>query len=140
PRRPPPSSAGGSPSHALAPPPTRQDSRVADDAEQGPDAVPPADLLPLRVRAPRVRDADLVDPPPAPGHLGGDLGFETEPVLSEVEALEHLTPESLEAGLHVRQVEVGEDVRRGREEPVSDGVPEIQDTTGTADVEPRPVD
>src|SRR5262245_32859931 len=125
-----PCSSGGALADAIP------DRGVAHDAVQGPDAVPPADLLALVVRAPAVGDADLVNAPPAGGDLGGDLGLEPEAVLLDVDGLDDLAPEDLEAGLHVGEVQVGEHVRGQREEPVAEGVPEVEDTVRPSGLEP----
>src|SRR5262249_27914114 len=90
-----------------APRPPRQSARVsvevaeAEDAPEGDEGVPEADLLPLLVGAPGVGDGHLVDAPagPVPGHLGGDLGLEAEAVGLERKALEDLFAEDLVAGL-----------------------------------------
>src|SRR5262245_14255775 len=89
------------------------------DAVDGPHAIAPADLLALGVGAAVVADPQLVDPPVAPGHLGGDLGLEPEPVLLDDHRLDHLAPEGLVAGLHVGEVQVGEHVGQRGEEPVA---------------------
>ncbi len=60
---------------------------VADDADRGPHAVAPADLLALGVGAPAVGDADLVDPPPAAGDLGRQLRLDPEAVLAQRDAV-----------------------------------------------------
>src|SRR5687768_17323932 len=88
---------------------------VADDAIEGFEAVLDADLLALFVTSAAVGDADLVDPQPAVGDLGGDLRLEAESILLQLDALDHLPPEQLEAGLHVGEVEVGEGVAQRRE-------------------------
>src|SRR4029453_15645536 len=49
---------------------------------------PPPHLSPLGVCAPFVAAAHLVDPPVAPGHLGGDLGLEAEAVLLDHDRLD----------------------------------------------------
>src|ERR1700730_15127927 len=105
---------------------------VADDAVERPDAIAPADLLALGVVATVVGDAHLVDPPAGPGHFGGDLGLEAKAVLLELDRLDDLATEGLVAGLHVGEVQVGEHVRRQREEAVADRMPEIQHSMGAA--------
>src|SRR5688572_7767987 len=96
---------------------------VLHDAPQRPDAVPPSDLLPLLVRPARVGDADLEDPALQARELGGDLRLEAEPVLADGDLLQDLAAEHLVAGLHVREVEVGEHVGEQREEAVPHRVP-----------------
>src|SRR5262245_42763804 len=94
---------------------------------QAPDrrhAVLPVDLLALSVVAAVVGDRDLVDPPPAAGHLHGELRLEPEPVRPEDEAVEHLPPEDLVAGLHVGQVDVRQHVAQEGQKPVAGIMPE----------------
>src|SRR5262249_54491046 len=69
--------------------------RVRHDAVERPDTVAPPDLLAFVVRATRVRDPDLVDPPAPARRLGRDLGLEAETVLLDHDALDDLAPERL---------------------------------------------
>src|SRR5690349_18526428 len=68
---------------------------VLDDAVEGTEAVPHADLLALGVRPPVVRDADLEDAHVHLGHLGGDLRLEAEAVLLDGDGLDDLAAEGL---------------------------------------------
>ena len=137
-RTPPARCCGRARGRALAQAPPRR--RVPHDAVDRADAVLPPDLLALGVRAARVRDADLVDPPARGRDLRGDLGLEPEAVLLDLDRLDHLTPERLVTGLHVGEVQVGEHVRRGGEQPVADRVPVVEDAVRATGEEPRPVD
>src|SRR5262249_18297428 len=85
---------------------------VADDAPQGLETVPPADLLPLLIRAAGVADRMLVDAQTPPRNLGGDFRFEPESVLLQrwQDFFDHFAAENLVAGLHVGQVEIRETV------------------------------
>ncbi len=74
-----------------------------------------------------VGDGDFIDADTATGDLGGNLGFEAEAVFLDGDALDDLASKSFVAGLHVREVEVGEHVGEKGEEAVADRVPEIED-------------
>jgi hypothetical protein len=108
---------------------------VAHDAVHRSHAVPPADLLALGVGASVVGDPDLVDPPPAGGDLGRHLRFEAEAVLFDLDRLDDLAAEGLVTGLHVGEVQVGEDVGDGGQELVADRVPVVEDSVGPVVVE-----
>src|SRR4051812_2706513 len=96
------------------------------------DAVPPRDLLALGVAATVVGDADLVDRPPCPRDLHGELRLEAEPVRRERDLVEDLAAEDLVAGLHVREVQVGDHVRERGQHLVAGVVPEVDDAVRTA--------
>src|SRR5659263_449461 len=82
-----------------SPRPSRGSSEqvVFEDAEDGPYAVLPVDLLPLGVRPAAVGNPHLVDPASQFRHLGGDLRFEPEPVLFDPDLRQYLPPEHLVA-------------------------------------------
>src|SRR5579862_926621 len=86
------------------------DLRISDDAARCIESVLPPDLLAVGVGAPVVIDPDLVDAPRAPRELGGHLGLEAETVLAQRKSLDHFAAEDLVTGLHVGQVQVGEEV------------------------------
>src|SRR5262249_4532546 len=109
---------------------------VADDAEERLKSVFQTDLLALFVGAPRVADRDFVDPPgwvAMPGDLGGHLRLKAEAVRFELQVGQHLAAEDLVAGLHVREIEVGEHVRQRGQGLVGHVVPEIQHAMALAD-------
>ena len=65
-------------------------SGLIHDAEpyQCPDsrkAIPPGDLLALRIVTTSVVDRYLIDPVASLQHLGGDLGLKIKPVASDLE-------------------------------------------------------
>src|SRR3546814_6907471 len=68
------------------------------------------------VGAPGIGDPHLVDAQVLASQLRGHLRLEAEAVLLQVQRLDHLTAEGLVAGLHVREVEVGEGVGQRREQ------------------------
>src|SRR5581483_793610 len=68
-------------------------------------AVAPADLLSLGVRAAVVADADLVNDHVELGDFCRDLRLESEPILLDLDLLEHLAAEQLVARFHVREVD-----------------------------------
>src|SRR5207253_1043350 len=96
----------------------------AHEHADGLEAVPPRDLLPLRVGAAVVRDRQLVHAQLAFADLGGDLRLDAEVVLVEIEGAQHVAAERLVARLHVGQRRVVEDVREQRQEAVAKQVPE----------------
>src|SRR6266581_9630737 len=110
--------------------PSSVEEAVPDDAADRRDAVLPGDLLPRIVSSPVVRDRDFVDPAAEARDLRRELGLEPEPVGAEPKPLQERRAEDLVAGLHVRQVQVGEHVREHRQEPVADVMPEEEDTMG----------
>src|SRR3546814_17701792 len=74
------------------------------------------------VGAPGIGDPHLVDAQVLASQLRGHLRLEAEAVLLQVQRLDHLTAEGLVAGLHVREVEVGEGVGQRSEQAVSEVV------------------
>src|SRR5664280_1563412 len=98
---------------------------VFHDRVERTEAIPPADFFALFVGAAVIADADLVDHAVEPRHLGGDLRLESEPVFFDRDLLQHLATESLVAGLHVRDVDVGGHIGEQSEKLVADHVPEI---------------
>src|SRR5262249_283169 len=84
---------------SLLPLPGPRSQVVLKDAPQRPHPVLGRDLLPLRVRPPRVAHAHLVHAAAQLRHLGRDLRLEAEAVLLDRDPLDHLAPEDLEAHL-----------------------------------------
>jgi hypothetical protein len=68
----------------------------------------------------------LITTPPAVD-LGRDLGLDAEAILTQRDVPRHLGAEDLGAGLHVREVEVGEDAGERGEHAVADVVSEEED-------------
>src|SRR5207249_11459502 len=81
------------------------------------DAVAPRDLLAIGVGAAAVADGHFVDSAAPARDLGRELRLEAEAVGPEAQPVEHLPAEGLVAGLHIREVEVGEHVGEEGEEP-----------------------
>ena len=104
------------------------------------EAVLQADLLPLLVGPPRVADWDLEDPRLALRELDRQLGLEPEVVRDDRDRLEEVGADGLVAGLHVREVHVGHEVREEREEPVAQLVAEEERAPGGAAGEARAED
>src|SRR5690606_23247882 len=98
------------------------DEAVLDDGPERRDAVAPADLLAGGVVSTRVADRNFDDLDPHACHLRGQLGLDGEPSRADLDALEDLAAERLVAGLHVRQVEPGEQVADERQEAVAEVV------------------
>src|SRR5918993_1875845 len=99
-----------------------------DDSQNRLHPVFPGDLLPFLVAAAVISHTNLINPKPRAhlGDLGGHLGLEAEPVALDVDPVDHVLAEHLVADLHVRQVQVGEHVAHGRQEPVAHRVPEVE--------------
>src|SRR5437762_3023439 len=114
--------------------------RVLDESAERGEAVLQPDLLALRLRPPEVGDRHFEDSEPGASHLDGELGVDAEPLRFEVERRNDPPMERLVAGRHVRQVQIGEDVRDQGQEPVSDGVPEELDAPLRAAEETRTID
>jgi hypothetical protein len=104
-----------------------RESRVEEaELEQQPHRlrpVAPTDVLALGVRAAVIRDRDLIDPGARLCQARGELRFDPEPLAAEPQILEDVCPHRLVTGLHVREVQVVEDVGEPREDPVPEGVP-----------------
>src|SRR5215210_676449 len=113
---------------------------VLDDRPQGLEGVLPADLLAFAVGAAEVADGHLEDPALALGDLGRDLRLHGEVVGADGDRLDQRCPEDLVAGLHVRQVEVGEPVAERGQHPVAEAVAIVEDPAAVAGQETRAVD
>ncbi len=112
---------------------------VLQNDPQGLEGVPPADLLPLFVRAAVVGDGHLVDPESTLGGLGRDLRFKPEPLASQGKGLDDSGAEDLVARLHVSNVQVGAEVGHKRQEAVGQRMAEVQNAPGPAGKESRSV-
>ena len=98
----------------------------------------PTDLLSFRIRPSGIRDSDLVDSAVWKiGDLRRHLRLEAEAVLLQRDALDNLSTEDLVAGLHVGEIQVGEDVREECQHTIADRVPEIDDAVRVAADEAR---
>ena len=84
-------------------------------------------FLPSSYVAAVVRDRHFVDAGAHPRDLAGDLRLDPEVARLQIQTIGDVADEHLVAGLHVRQVQVGERVGQERQQPVADRVPEIQD-------------
>ena len=105
---------------------------VVDEAvtEERPDRrhrVLPADLLAFGHRAAVVADRHFVEPDVPLRQLGRQLRLDAEAIAVERRLLEDVAADRLVAGLHVRQVDVVEDVGQPGQEMVRDAVPVEQD-------------
>ncbi len=113
------------------------------EAEHGGDrlpSVPPADLLAFELGPPEIADRHLEDPETALGDLGGDLGLERKVVRAQRKRLQELGAEDLVAGLHVGQVEIGEEVAHPGEEPVDSRMAVVQHPPAVGGEKARAVD
>ena len=61
-------------------------------------------------------------------NFGSDFGIDPGPFLLDVDSADHLAPKRFVARIHVGEVQIGEDVRQGREE--SSTTPISLDFTG----------
>jgi len=109
---------------------------ILGDDPEGFERVFQADLLAFLVGAAVVADRDFVDSGLPLGELNGDLGLEAEAVGPDGNALQQGRPEGLVAGLHVGEVQVGHDVAHGRQNPVRDGMPVVEDSPLAGGEEP----
>src|SRR3989442_1028211 len=101
-----------------------------------PAGATPRALFPSRVGSPAVGDRHPPDARPRLRQPRGDLHLEAEPVGREGQAPQQVGAHQLVARLHVGEVEIGEHVGEEGEEPVADGVPEVEDAMRAA-LEPR---
>src|SRR6267378_3305577 len=111
-------------------------ARVLGDAPECPYSILPGDLLAFLVSSAGVGDANLIDPTAEASDLGDDLRLEAEAGLLDRDLLDHLPPERLVAALHVREVQIGGQVREESQEFVTDGVPEVEHTVFSTSQEP----
>src|ERR1700686_5734919 len=84
---------------------------IADNAPQSLDAVFPGNLLAFFVRAPRISNRHFVDAPLVLCDLGRNLRFESKSVRLDLNSRQNLSPENLVTRLHIRQLQVREDIR-----------------------------
>jgi len=98
------------------------------------------DLLPFLVGASPIADADLVDAEATLRDLDGNFRFETEAVFYDGDGLKDFAAKHFVASLHVAEVDVGQGVGEKSEEPVANGVPEIEDSVRAGTEEAGPVD
>ena len=106
------------------------DEIVFYDADDGADAVLPADFFSFIVAAWVVGDGGFHDAELHFGELGGDFWLEAEAVFFDGDGLDDFAAESFVAGFHVGDVEVAGHVREESEEAVAHGVPEAKDGAG----------
>ena len=88
--------------------------------------IAPSNFLALSVGAASVRNADLEDLPVAACKLCGDLRFEAKTIFFDGDGLNDLAPECLVTGLHIGEVEIGEHVRKQREQTIAERVPKVK--------------
>src|SRR5262249_20478382 len=65
-------------------------------------------------------------------HLGRDFGLEAEAIGLQGDALKDFAAKDLVTGLHIGELEIGEDIREQGEKFVGDVMPEVVDALGTA--------
>ena len=115
----------------------RIDEPELDEQPERLQTVAPADRLALGVRPPVVRDGNLVDPRAGLRQPGRHLRLDPEALAPQPELLQHVGTDRLVARLHVRQVEVVQDVREPGEQTIAKGVPVQEDAAFRARGEPR---
>src|ERR1041385_1471478 len=106
---------------------------IADDAPKSLDAIFPGDFLTFFISASRIGNGHFVDAPIPFCDFGGNFRLESEAIGPELDALEDLAAENFVARLHIGEFQVGENVRKQREEFVGDIMPEIVDALRTAE-------
>src|SRR5688572_21330488 len=80
---------------------------VFPDAPGGAHAVAPTDLLAFLVGSSEIGNTDFVDPAAGNcGDLAGHFRLEPETIFLDSDALDDLTAKDLEAGLHVREIQI----------------------------------
>src|SRR5213079_3119044 len=98
--------------------------RALDYTPQRFDAISPTDLLSFLVCAPVIRDPHFIYSQLHPRDLDRNLRLKSESVLLELDRLNHVAPEDLEARFHIGQVQVGKHIRDQREETIANRMPE----------------
>jgi hypothetical protein len=86
-------------------------------------AITPRELLALCPGPRGIVDRNLIDPVAEAQHAPGDLGFDVETIAPQAEPAHERGPHDLEAGLHVLDVAVEEDVGGGGDKAVADHEP-----------------
>src|SRR5262249_15521336 len=105
---------------------TRFPQRIFQQTVEGANTVFPPNLFSFFVRASPIADSDFVDTQAAPGHLDCDLRLKTEAVFLDRNCLNHLASKDLVAGFHVGKIDVGQAVGEQRQDPVADGMTEVE--------------
>jgi hypothetical protein len=113
------------------------DEAVLDQRPDRRDGVLPADLLALGDAAAVIADRHFVEADVPLRQLRRQLRLDAEAIAVERRLLQDVGPDGLVAGLHVRQVDVVEDVRQPGQEVVGDAVPVEQDLALRRGREPR---
>src|SRR6266436_2318706 len=102
---------------------------IVKNAIERPNTILPINFFTFFVRPWSVTYGTFVNSAPDLRYLRGHFWFESEPVFTEIDALDDLPFEEFIACLHVRDVEIGEHVRDGCQRLVHPRVPEIEDAT-----------
>src|SRR5207245_8536092 len=106
---------------ALTPFPARREQVVPQDMEHRRQPVAPGDLLPLGVGAAAVGDGQLPDARARLREPRRQLDLDPEPLGREWQAFQEVGPDHLVAGIHIREVQIGEHVGDERETVVDGG-------------------
>src|ERR1700730_4540847 len=106
--------------------------RILKQAIQSPKPVFPANFLTLFIGAAPVTDSYFINAQVPPRHLHRDLGFKSKPVLFDRDGLNNFPPEHFVTGFHIGKIDVGQAIREQGEQPITDRMPEVQDTMRSA--------
>ncbi len=101
---------------------------VLDDTAQGTHPISPLDFFPFSVSAATIRNTNFIYPGVQFCNLGSQLGFQTKSTLLDGYLLYYFLPEDLIARFHVREIEVGQHIRKQCQGFIPHHVPEIEDT------------
>src|SRR5439155_16595210 len=99
----------------------------------------PADLLAFFICAPLIADAHFINSQAALSYFDGNLWLKSKTVFFNWYRLDHLSAKHFVAGLHVAEIDIGQAIRKQRQEPIADGVPEIKYAVGSAAQKTRAV-
>jgi hypothetical protein len=105
---------------------------IAEDVEEGGEAVLPADFFPLSVSSSMIRDRHFIDAAPQLGEFNRNFWFETEAPRVNPDLLDNVRTKDLIANLHVREIKIGNDVAQGRKEAIAEIVPKVKHPVRTA--------
>src|SRR6266542_47587 len=111
---------------AHPPPSASWHETVAHDVDEGCQAIPPADLLPLGVGSPVVGNGHLINPASQLRHLHRNLRLEAKAARLDRDPFQHLGPKHLITDFHVREIQIGHHITEGGQYMVTDSMPEIE--------------
>src|SRR4030095_2929463 len=111
----------------------------SQDVPQGEKPIAEADLFAFQVGAAIVTDRHFINGDFELRHFGRNLDFNTEAAGLDIHAADDVAPERLITRLNVGHVEIGQGIRKERENSIRNIVVEVQDARFASHQEPRSV-